>query len=167
MIKNKLQFGVSQTQAGRFETALIAARAKDVPAGTHPRMWQAYLDGMESQLVTLRREIADYQALSSGAVENIYVDSLEELPLGLIKARIARGLTHRQLADRLKVKAQQIQRWENDDYGSVSFNRLVEIANALEVGVSECISFRQARGVTQPPCAASARTGAPAQPGPL
>ena len=155
MIKNKLQFGVSQTQASRFETALIAARAKDVPAGTHPRMWQAYLDGMESQLVTLRREIADYQALSSGAVENIYVGSLEELPLGLIKARIARGLTHQQLADRLKVKAQQIQRWENDDYGSISFNRLVEIANALEVEVSECISFRH----TQPPRAASARTG--------
>ena len=155
MIKNKLQFGVSQTQAGRFEAALIAARGKDVPAGTHPRMWQAYLDGMESQLSTLRREIADYQALSSGAVDNIYVDSLEELPLGLIKARIVRGLTHQQLADRLKVKAQQIQRWENDDYESVSFNRLVEIANALEVEVSGSISFHHA----QAPCAASTRTG--------
>src|SRR5262249_9106394 len=58
-------------------------------------------------------------------------------------ARIARGWTHRKLADHLVVKPQQVQRWENSDYDNISFTRLLEIADALEVELSESISLRR------------------------
>lgn len=143
MIKNQLQYGVSQTQARKFEAALAAAAVKERPSNTHPLMWKAYQDGLASQLSTLRREIAEYDALTSGAVDRIEVNSLEELPLGLIKARIARGLTHKQLADIVGVRPQMIQRWEKEDYETAGFNRLVQIADALQVEVCESISFRR------------------------
>ena len=79
MIKNQLQYGVAQTQVGRFEAALTSS-AHDAPTGTHPMMWKAYREGLESQLSTLRREIAEYDALRSGAIKNIEVQSLDELP---------------------------------------------------------------------------------------
>jgi HTH-type transcriptional regulator / antitoxin HipB len=47
----------------------------------------------------------------------------------LIRARTARGLTQRELVE------QAMQRHEAGDYAGVSFARLVEIANALDVTV--------------------------------
>ena len=142
MIKNDHQFGITKTQARRFEEALFSARAKEVPEGTDPLIWRAYIDGMESQLSTLRRQMDEYELLKSGKVDRIEVASLDELPLGIIKARIARGLTHQELANRIGVKPQQIQRWENSDYEAAGFNNLIKIADALGISVHESITFR-------------------------
>ena len=57
--------------------------------------------------------------------------SIYELPAGLIKARIAAGLSQRELAERLELKAQQIQRYEAEGYASASFQRLCEVAHAV------------------------------------
>jgi transcriptional regulator with XRE-family HTH domain/Zn-dependent peptidase ImmA (M78 family) len=144
MIKNQLQHKVSTSNLRKFEAALESASAIDQPpAGIHPLMWKAQLDGMESQIATLRREISEYQELISGDVETIEVDTLEELPAGLIMARIAKGLTQKQLAELINVKPQQIQRWEDSDYYKTSFETLIGIAKALEISVSEKISFQR------------------------
>ncbi|MCX5493486.1 XRE family transcriptional regulator [Kaistia dalseonensis] len=142
MIKNERQLGITQKQARRFEEAIADARHRDAPENTHPIMWKAYIDGMESQLSTLQREIDEYHCLKSGKVDRIEVGSLEGLPLGIIKARIVRGLTHQELADRIGVKAQQVQRWENADYETTGFNNLVKIADALDISILESISFQ-------------------------
>jgi transcriptional regulator with XRE-family HTH domain/Zn-dependent peptidase ImmA (M78 family) len=142
MIKNERQFGVTQSQARSFEEVLAAARAKDVPEDTDPVIWKAYIDGMESQLGTLKRELEEYSLLKSGKVNRIEVASLEEFPLGIIKARIARGVTHKELADRIGVKPQQIQRWEKSDYETTGFSNFIKIADALKIAVHESISFR-------------------------
>lgn len=142
MIKNERQFRVTQTQASRFEAALAAARTKDVPDDTDPVIWKAYIDGMDSQLGTLKRELEEYSLLKSGKVDRIEVASLDEFPLGIIKARIAQGVTHKELADRIGVKPQQIQRWEDSDYETTGFNNFIKIADALGIVVHESISFR-------------------------
>jgi HTH-type transcriptional regulator/antitoxin HipB len=41
---------------------------------------------------------------------------LHELPIALAEARIAARLTQRQLAERIGVAEQQVQRWEANDY---------------------------------------------------
>jgi len=55
--------------------------------------------------------------------------------MALIRARIARGLTQRELAERVGLAEQAIQRYEAGDYAGVSFARVVEIADALDVTV--------------------------------
>jgi Zn-dependent peptidase ImmA (M78 family)/DNA-binding Xre family transcriptional regulator len=144
VIKNQKQYAHAKAQAEKFRAASLSVVDLPCPEGTHPKIWAAYKAGLDSQLETLEREIDEYEVLRSGAVQTIEVDSLEDLPRGLIKARIAKGWTHQQLADQVDVKSQQIQRWESQDYDAVSFNRLVEIAEALEVQVCESISFRKA-----------------------
>jgi len=62
---------------------------------------------------------------------------LAELSTVLVKARIARGWTQRQLAEALGMAEQQIQRYEANDYRSTSLARLCDIANALGVTVAQ------------------------------
>jgi len=92
--------------------------------------------GMEAQIAELRQEIGAYDSLKN--LDTIVVKSFEELPLLLIKARIARGLTQKQLAEKLRVKEQQIQRYESKNYRSVSLGRLLDIATALDMKLQKC-----------------------------
>ena len=59
--------------------------------------------------------------------------SLAELPTLLVKARIARGWTQRDLADALGVAEQQMQRYEATGYRAASLARLCDVAEALNV----------------------------------
>lgn len=68
------------------------------------------------------------------------VDSFDELPQALVKARIALRLSQKDLADRLGMKEQQIQRYECTDYRSASLSRLHDVVQAL--GVSVRLEFK-------------------------
>ena len=57
------------------------------------------------------------------------------------RARIARGLTQKDLARKLGVKEQQIQRYEETDYASASLSRLNEVIKALDIEVKEEITL--------------------------
>ena len=63
------------------------------------------------------------------------IADLGELPFALIRARIAQQLTQGQLADRLQMKEQQLQRYEMTRYAGASLERLKEIAETLRVRV--------------------------------
>ena len=45
--------------------------------------------------------------------------------------RIASGYTQKELADKIGVPEQQIQRYEQQEYGKVKFERVVQIIRAL------------------------------------
>src|SRR5580704_6441458 len=90
---------------------------------------------MESQLADLKSELAEYERLKSADLSLISIDSFDELADGLIKARIASGLSQKALADRLGLKEQQIQRYESERYASASYQRLREVASALGVRI--------------------------------
>jgi ribosome-binding protein aMBF1 (putative translation factor) len=78
----------------------------------HPRTRQALRDQYESQFEELRDQLAEYEALRRGDVLLLELDSLAELPDALIRARVAAGLTQAELARRLGLKKQQLQRHE-------------------------------------------------------
>jgi len=54
-----------------------------------------------------------------------------------VRARIARGLSQTDLATQLNIKPQQVQRYEATNYMSASLARLIEVAAALDVKISE------------------------------
>ena len=59
------------------------------------------------------------------------LQKLEQLPDMLVEQRELLGLTQRQLAERLGMKEQQIQRYESSRYQAASLRRLIEVAQAL------------------------------------
>lgn len=69
MIKNHLQYKVSTSQLKRFEEALAEANDRGgPPEGTHPLMWKAQIDALESQMRTLQREVSEYDKLVSATL---------------------------------------------------------------------------------------------------
>ncbi len=131
MIKNDRQLAVSRRRAKDLRTA------RDELETTHPRsdLEQLQLDAVQSQLTDIDGEISEYEELTTNPPTTLVAESLRELPRCLIRARIARKLSHRILADRVGLKEQAIQRYEANDYAGASFDRLVEVADALGVVV--------------------------------
>ena len=105
--------------------------------GVHPRIRQAQQDAIRSQVDELREELTAYEELQAGRPKVLELSSLDELPAALIRARIAAGLTQRQLGDRLGMKEQQLQRYEATEYAGASLERIREVVAALGVRVLE------------------------------
>ena len=135
MIQNERQYKVTQGWAKKFAQAIedhdpASYEGQDF----HPLAAKIYRDALQSQLDTLNDEIREYEALKAGGVpldQNISA-SVESLPKALIRTRIAKGLTQKDLAERMGLKEQQIQRYEASGYESASLARISEIAWALE-----------------------------------
>ncbi len=89
---------------------------------------------LESQLGDLWEELTEYEALTIHGDDEPLVfelNSLEALPLALIKARIATKLSQKDLAERLGLKEQQIQRYEATEYASANLARVIRVSQAL------------------------------------
>ena len=141
MIKNDRQYRITKAQAEKFERAINEAAVSPHPK-VHPVLRKAEMDALKSQLADLREELEEYNALRSGKRKTVSMGSLEELPKALIRARIAAGLTQEELAAKLGLKPQQIQRYEATDYHSASMNRINEVLRALGVRLRRPVKLR-------------------------
>lgn len=134
MIFSDRQYVVSKNQLIKLQQALRELNS-DVPNDAALR--GIHHSALKSQIADLEHEILEYDHLVSGNVEFTERFSLSDLPKTLIQARIARGLSQTDLANLLGMKPQQVQRYEASNYMSASLTRLIEVAEALEVRVSE------------------------------
>lgn len=132
MIKNERQYRITKAQAEKFTKAL-----QEFTPAQHRMdsavLRKAQLAALKSQLADLPRELAEYEMLKSGRRKVVVLESFEDLPKTLIQARIARGLTQEELAAKLGLKPQQVQRYEATEYRSVSLERVTEVARVLGV----------------------------------
>jgi transcriptional regulator with XRE-family HTH domain/Zn-dependent peptidase ImmA (M78 family) len=144
MIKNERQYRITKAQIEKFEAALAGLMA-GTSSDVHPILVEAEMSAMRSQLDDLQKEVSEYEALLAGERPVLSIDSFDELPLALIQARIATGLSQRELAERLNLKEQQIQRYEATEYSSASLERVQEVVRALGIKVREDIILPQAR----------------------
>ncbi|WP_374630562.1 helix-turn-helix transcriptional regulator [Ferrovibrio sp.] len=139
MITNLRQFKIAKAQAEKFRLALDAP----LPSDLHPKAAKAMREAAQSQLEEMQAEIAEFEDLNQGRVSVLIADRITGLGEALIKARIRRRLTQKELAERLSIAEQQVQRYEATLYNGVSTGRLQEIADALKLKVREEITFEE------------------------
>ena len=139
MITNQRQYLVAQGQAERFRQALAAPDAQ----GLHPKAVKAMRAGLRSQLDDIEVEVAEYDTLRQGKVRALKADSIVGIGAALIKARIVRNLTQKELAERLAIAEQQVQRYEATQYRGVAAERLQQVADALRLRVREVFTLEQ------------------------
>lgn len=133
MIKNERQYKITNSQIAKFEAALDERTGQN---RAKSRLRKLEEDALQSQLDELRNEVKQYEKLRAGGPKPIHIGSFDELPRALVEARIVAGLSQKDLAERLDLKEQQIQRYEATDYCSASLTRLKEIAKALGVNIA-------------------------------
>ena len=135
MIKNERQYRLTRGQVERFETVLDELRGR--PSTGDDLRDRLEVAAVEGQLAEMRAELDDYDALRQGRAQVGRLASLDDLPRLLIRSRVAQGLTQKDLAERLGMPEQQVQRYEANDWATASLARLTEVANALGVSIAE------------------------------
>lgn len=138
MICNEREYRITGAQLRKFKEAA----AKYTPSkNVDPRMKEVMTDALNSMAETLRSEMRRYEELRDGRVKHREIAGLKDIPAALIEARIAAGLTQKNLAERLELKPQQIQRWESNRYSGTSLARLWEVARALGLTIGGSAEF--------------------------
>jgi HTH-type transcriptional regulator/antitoxin HigA len=133
MIYSDKQYSVSNGQLAKLRDALAAAKDR---APDQPWLKQAEIEALKSQIADIEAEVAEYDLLKSGQVSFSKTYALEELPHVLVQARIAFGMSQTDLAQKLNMKPQQVQRYEATNYMGASLARLIEVSRALGVKAS-------------------------------
>ena len=138
MITNQRQYRITKAQLGKFQAALSDLQEKRRELrGVHPDLVRAQADALQSQMEELQELLAEYESLAAGREKVLDVASFEDLPKALIKARIAASLSQKELAERLGLKEQQIQRYEATEFACASLGRLRQVIDALGIRVRE------------------------------
>ena len=109
MIRNERQYQAARAHRRR----LLETRAGYEAAPQADPLAQAgLLSSVDWLLQDVEAEVAEYEALRAGALHEGEAEGLGAVPDLLVKARIAGGLTQRQLAERLGVAEEAVQRDE-------------------------------------------------------
>jgi transcriptional regulator with XRE-family HTH domain len=138
MIKNEKQYRITKAQLARLQRSLIElAKSPNKDQNIHPLLLEAEQEGINSQIADLCSEIKEYEELKAGRYAIPTLDAFAEFPMVLIKARIAEGLTQKELGERLGLKEQQIQKYESTGYASASLSRVREVAEALRIKLTD------------------------------
>ncbi len=138
MITNERQYKITRAQLAQLKRAIANFQLSEkVEQIGSELLASAELDALKSEVEVLEKQIQDYESLKTGAEIPLPTKDLRELPHLLIQSRISQNLSQRELANLLKLKEQQIQRYEAEEYQSANLKRLLEVAEALMLSVSE------------------------------
>lgn len=119
MIRNERQLAVARKKRHRAIEAARSARTSQ-----DRRTYREFAEDVD-------REIEEYQRIRDGRQRRFQIGSLDEVADALIKARIASGLTQRELAERLGVTEQMVQRDEARAYSHAKLSRLADVCDVL------------------------------------
>lgn len=129
MIKNDTQLNHTKKHLKEFHEA---KRAFELENDKDSLKYKFGINSLNSTIEDLSQQIKEYQNLQ----ENVVIMKSRRLyrfSETLIASRIAKGWTQTQLAEKLEIDSQQIQRYESTNYESASHLRMIEVALALEL----------------------------------
>ncbi len=64
-ISNEDQYQRTKVEAEKFEQAIAAARRRPPSPGVHPRLHEAEIEALESELALLQEQLDDYEQRKS------------------------------------------------------------------------------------------------------
>jgi DNA-binding XRE family transcriptional regulator len=140
-VTNQRQYRVTVAAIRRFEQALKAAEQEY--SGRDPVLAKAVKEGIAGEIEVLRQQVDDYLEMRK-ETGPYRMSSFDEIPDVLIRARVAKGLTQKELAKRLGIKPQQVQRYEAGHYAHASLARVQQVAHCLDVRVAG-VSLRRVK----------------------
>ncbi|WP_448040650.1 helix-turn-helix domain-containing protein [Bradyrhizobium liaoningense] len=134
VILNEREAREARTTAAELEAALSSeAIFSSIVAGLPPQIADGFRKSLNGQKMELEALVQAYDAAKDGDHSKLKRRAGNDPGLCLIVARIARGLTQKELARKLGLKEQQIQRYEADRYRSISLANFQRIASVLGV----------------------------------
>lgn len=148
MIKNEKEYRSTRKALVGYETSLAQFDVlKLIASGVDPLIAQAQKASYERQASELRGQLVAYEARRQGSDEPIKVEGLAELGKALVEARIASGLTQRELANVAGVQEQQVQKYEKELYESASLRRVAQMGQAIGLRFAATVAVESKKDV--------------------
>ena len=138
MIRNESEYKDAVRRLGEQEERLKQQATQLKQTKLSKEEIQRVLDPVRSFHEQIKEEIASYERLKRGEFDEL--QNFSGLGRLLIALRIAKGLTQRELAERLEVSETQVSRDERNEYHGVTVDRANRILEALEVEVTSAVS---------------------------
>ena len=129
MIRNEAELTATSDILKAFKNRL--AEHKKTHGNVKPGDMQYLVrQGLDGQIEELEFEINAYQSLIEK--RSVGLRELTELGPVLKMARIVKKMSQKQLAEKLGIKQQQLQRYESKDYHNVALDRVAQVVEVLD-----------------------------------
>jgi DNA-binding Xre family transcriptional regulator len=136
MIKNEKQYRISKRKSGELADAIDRIN-------NDPKKDPLKKEMLTTSLIMAKQEIDQeillYETLKKDRIGLLKERLFSDLPSLLTEYKIKSGLTQKEFAAELGIKEQQLQRYEADNFRSVTFKNLLRFLEAvgLEVTIKE------------------------------
>jgi transcriptional regulator with XRE-family HTH domain len=131
MIRSESEYRDAVSRSARAAEQLAQHSRELSDKGMSPCEIENNVALMESLQEDLQDDIKRYERYREGDLSGL--KSLREIGDLLIAARIARGLSQRDLAERLGIHESQVSRDERNEYQGISCERAAQVLEALSV----------------------------------
>ena len=138
MIRNENEYKDAVRRLGEQEERLKQQTAELKRTKLSRDEIKRVLDPVRSFHEQIKEEVASYERLKRGEFNEL--QNFSGIGRLLIALRVAKGLTQRELAERLAVSETQVSRDERNEYHGVTVDRANRILEALEVQVTSAVS---------------------------
>jgi len=132
MIKNEKQYKITKKKLQEIRELNMRMHGQGKQISVKDRLILASSLHMQEEM---ENEIAAYEELtnSSSLLEE---RNIEDLPNLLIEYKIHSGLTQKEFSKKIGMKEQQLQRYEAENFKSISFKNLLKILHAIGLKIT-------------------------------
>jgi HTH-type transcriptional regulator/antitoxin HipB len=134
MIKNQKQAALTKSKLKELSKSLSEFQSQKDKL--NPIRYKLGVDAFNGLIKDLQDQLEQYERLTNQNINEFLGLQLPDFAKFLIEARLARNMSQKELADKLDIQEQQIQRYELDDYVKASWSRLMEIYHALGLTIN-------------------------------
>jgi DNA-binding Xre family transcriptional regulator len=129
MIRNDHEYEEAVNRIKEEKKRMTAEKARLTKEGLTSAEVKRALDPMRSFHMQLEEEVEGYEKLKRGEFEELL--NFQGMGRMLIALRIHRGMSQRELAQKLGVHESQISRDERNEYNGMTLERLTKILDAF------------------------------------
>jgi transcriptional regulator with XRE-family HTH domain len=114
-----------------FERAIIEFDVDGPPQGVSALGHRSALAALKGIRDELAAQLSAFEDLERRGIEAVRFERLADLPRALIETRIARGMTQKEIAAKMEIPSQQVQRWEANYYDRTGLEFVLEVGEIL------------------------------------
>jgi DNA-binding Xre family transcriptional regulator len=133
MIKNEKQYKITKKKLEEFTEAILEKQNSRDPLSATDKLILVSLQVMQEQFIN---EIAVYERLKTNTSSRLNERSIDDLPELLIEYKVQSGLTQKEFSQKIGMKEQQLQRYEAENFNSISFKNLLKILHAIGLEIT-------------------------------
>src|ERR1700744_2982719 len=142
MIRNDHEYEEAVNRIKEEKKRMAAEKDRLTKEGLTPAEVKRALDPMRSFHMQLEEEVEGYEKLKRGEFDELL--NFQGMGRMLIALRIHRGLSQRELAEKLGVHESQVSRDERNEYNGITLERLTKLLEAFGASLRTTVEFERA-----------------------